>query len=267
MEWPDPRFVGAHAVIGLPEPLPQRPDVDDVFVAAVAEDFPNLVTRQTPLAGLQIAGPRLVLTSKSSQLIVSAGQADFDVRFYGDYITDVRRGLEFVGRKLASIRNGFEAVGLTPATIGVIANFQFSFKDTGENPALHILGTHLRSEVDPDHVQDAIARVALRVRDTYFVNLGVANYESRIWQRPILPGTPQPVTVKAWEGSIEDFGVELTVDINNGLEGRVNRRDPEVTEQGVAAVLALLERVAQETGPRFVETGEVRIEALIEEPA
>lgn len=267
MEIGAPRFVRGHAVLGLAGALPENAQLDETFIAAVASDFPNVVSRQPPLAGLP-AGlvPRLVLTSSSSQLVVTATQADFEVRFYGDYMTNVRSALEYVGRKLERIRQGFEAIEHTPTNIGVIATFNFSAMGQDERPAQHVLETHLNTEVDPELVQDAIARIALRVRDTYFVNLGVSNYEARVWERPIMPGAPQPV-IKAWEGKLEDTGVELTVDINNGLEVRTKQADVDVTSQGVQAVLELLERVAKDAGPRYVETGEIAVDALIEEPA
>lgn len=194
-------------------------------------------------------------------------QADFEVRFYGDYMSDVEKALEYVGRKLESIRQGLEAIDQTPTTIGVIATVHYSFKELDEGPAAHILRTHLRSDVDPELVQDAIARIALRVRDTYFVNLSVSNYEARVWQRPVFPGVNQTFAVKPWEGELQDVGVELGVDINNSLEGRVRGADAEVTEQGVRAVLAMLGRVATDAGSDFVGTGNVNLNQLIEEPA
>lgn len=40
--------------------------------------------------------PHLILGSSSSQLAISVAQADFEVRFYGDYLDDIARGLEYV---------------------------------------------------------------------------------------------------------------------------------------------------------------------------
>jgi hypothetical protein len=267
MELSSPRFMLAHGVLGLGKPLPSQPDLDEAFIAAVSDEFPNLVSRQSPLVSMPTPAPRLVLSSTSSQLVVSPAQLDFEVRFYGDYLSDVDRGLEYVNRKLETIRKGLASIDQTPATIGVIASFNFSFAEINERSAAHILKTHLRSEVDPDLIQDAVARLALRIRDTYFLNLTVANYEARAWERPVLPGAQQTFAVKPWEGTVQDVGVELTVDINNGLEGRLKEADAEVTGEGVRAVLALLGRVAQEVGPSFVERGEIKIDQLIEEPA
>lgn len=267
MDFSSPRFVLAHAVLGLPEPLAQNPAVDDAFMASVAHEFPNLMSRQPVLPNVPVVGPRLILASKSSQLALSAGQADFEVGFYGAYIDDIEKGLEYVGRKLDAVRQGFEAVKQTPANVGVVTKFNFSLKESGGDGAAHILSTHLRSAVDPGDVQDATARIAFKVRDKYFASFAVGNYETRVWQRPIFPGMAQTVAIKPWEATLQDFGIELTVDINNGLEGRVQEADAEVSEQGVAAVLAMLGKAARDAGPRFVESGDVQIADLVEEPA
>lgn len=267
MDVGSPHFAMAHAVLGLGHPLSPEPHLDETFIGAVGREFPNVVTRQPPLSGLPVQGPRVVLTSSSSQLVLSAVQADFEVRFYGEYATDLPRAMEYIGRKLDAVRLGFDSIGQRLTNVGAIATFHFSTKESGEHPAQHILATHLRSDADPDTVQDAVARIALRARDKYFINLGVSNYESRIWNRPIMPGAPQPIAVKPWEGTVDDVGIELTVDVNNGLEGRVKKTDPEVTAQGIQAVLDLLGRVATDVGPPFVETGDINSSFLVEEPA
>jgi hypothetical protein len=207
------------------------------------------------------------MMSMFSQLVLSPTQADFEVRFYGEYLEDLRRCLEYIHRKIDTVRRGLAAMDQTPATFGLIATLQFSFRDFDIGPAEHILRTHLRTEVDPTSVQDAFARVAVKVRDKYFVNLSVSNYESRLLQRPIMPGVMQAVALKSWEGNVEDFGVELGIDINNGLESRVQQADAEVTDQGVSAVIALLERVALTAGPQYVESARVAVDELIGEPA
>jgi hypothetical protein len=206
--------------------------------------------------------PHLVLASTSSQLALSAVQADFEVRFYGDYATDIERALEFVERKVRSILKGFDALGARPMMIGVIATLEFSFAGReGESPAEHILATHLRTSVDQEALQDALARVAIKVRDTYFVTMTVNNYESRIFERPILPGMTA-IQVRPWEGRVDDIGVQLVVDINNGLELRTQEQTPAVTDAGLGAVTRLLREIVETAGPEFVEFGNVSADAL-----
>src|SRR5438876_382247 len=83
------------------------------------------------------------------------------------------------------------------------------------------------------------ARVAVKLRDTYFLTMTVSNYESRIFERPILPGM-NVLQVRAWEGRLDDFGVQLMIDINNNLEIRTQEQTPVVTEEGLGAVMRLL---------------------------
>jgi hypothetical protein len=126
----------------------------------------------------------------------------------------------------------------------------------------HVLATHLKLDVDAADVQDALARVAVRVRDTYYVTMTVSNYESRLIDRPFLPNM-QAVTVRRWEGQVNDLGVQLDLDINNALEGLTLERDPVVTEDGVHAVVRMFKEVATSAAPVFVETGRVDVENLV----
>jgi hypothetical protein len=253
-------FAMAHGVLQFPTLLPRDPGRDEVFIAAVASEFPNVISRQSLPAETPPVTPHLVLGSTSSQLAVSAVQADFEVRFYGEYSTDIERGLEYVERKLRAILAGFDALGAQPMMFGLIATFNFSFREREDvTPAQHILQTHLRTSVDPDDLQDALARVAVKLRDTYFVTLTASNYESRIVERPLMPGLMQ---VRPWEGRVEDSGVQLVIDINNGLELRSSETVAAVTATGVGAVMRVLRELATASGPRFVESGEVSVEEL-----
>jgi hypothetical protein len=262
-----PVFVRAHGVLGLPNLLPSRAELDEGFITAVQDEFPTVVNRQPALAQAPMNMPRLVLASTSSQLALSPGQADFEVQFYGDYTTSADLALDYIHRKIEAIRRGLAAIGQTPSNIGLIFSTWFSFKERDEGPAAHILKTHLRIEADPETVQDSSAKIALKVADKYFINLTVTNYESRSFQRPILPGSQMPIMIKPWEGTIEDVGIELTLDINNVLENRVNEGSVEVTDQGVTAVLDLLRHLAEGPGTEFVESGTVNFDELVTEVA
>src|SRR5262245_27342092 len=95
-------FEMAHAVLQFPS-MVRDPARDEAFIAAVADQFPNVISRQALPAETPPVTPHLVLASSSSQLAISAIQADFEVRFYGEYITEVERGLDYVEQKLTSI--------------------------------------------------------------------------------------------------------------------------------------------------------------------
>jgi hypothetical protein len=249
-------------VLQFANPLPRDPARDEAFIAAVRGEFPNLVNRTLLPAESPPFTPHIMLASTSSQLAVSSAQADFEVRFYGEYLTDIQHGLQYVERKLDTVLAGFDAAGNSVAMIGLIATLHFSFRDMeGAEPAAHILGTHLRTPVDASEVQDALARVALKLRDTYFVTLTLSNYETRVLERPIMPGLSF-VRVRPWEGRVDDRGLELVIDINNNLEARAGNADPVVTAEGVRAVAGVLREIATTSGPDFAETGRLSAAAL-----
>lgn len=233
---------------------------DEAFIAAVRSEFSNVLNRVSLPAQAPPNAPHLTLASTSSQLAVSSVQADFEVRFYGDYLDDVDRALEYVERKLAVVFGAFEAIDAPVAAVGLIGTLHFSFTGRQDRPVDHILQTHLRTPVDPAEVQDAVARIAVRLRDTYFLNLTLSNYERRSLQRPLMSGAV--MRVRPWEGRVDDFGLELAMDVNNNLEARTQERDPEVTRDALHAVIGLLREVATDSGPRFAETGELSTERL-----
>jgi hypothetical protein len=264
MPFPPATIALAHAVVQFAAPQTRDPARDELFIGAVDAEFPNVITRQYLPSETPAVAPHLVLASTSSQLAVSAVQADFEVRFYGEeYVSDFGRAFEYVERKLMSLLQGLEAANIRPMTIGLITNLRFSFRAVDESPAIHVLTTHLRSEVDPDDVQDALARVALRVRDTYFVTLTVANYEMRTIERPLMPGGV--VQIRSWEGEVGDQGIELSIDVNNNLQALATGEAPSVTGETVGAVVALGRAVATSGGPVFVETGAIPVGDLATE--
>ena len=268
MDLPSPHFMGVQGVLGLPALLPHDPRLDETLIGELRQEFPNIVLRQPPLVGMPSEGPRIVLTSTSSQLVVSAAQADFQVRFYGDYPSALDKCLDYLHRKMEATRTALGSIDVVPANIGVVATLNFSFKQIDETPIAHILDKHLRTQIDPATVEDAVARLALKVRDKYFVSLRVADYEARMIQRPVMPGDmQQPMVVKPWEGTVEDHGIGLTVDINNVLESKIARQDAQVSGEGVTNVIELLRQVVSTAGPQFVESGELSADVLVGETA
>jgi len=237
------------------------PARDEMFIAAVRSEFPNVVSRQILPPDAPLAAAHLALTSESSQVTVSAVQADFQVQFYGEYVSDVNRGLDYLGRKLITIRQALEECGAGVFSVGLVAVFHFKDLDVEGGPTAHVIHTLTKLDVDPEVVQDAVVRMAVKVRDTYFVNLRVANYEIKQWERPIMPGQ-QAIRVRPWEGTTQEEGLELTVDINNRLEAITQGADPEVTDEGINAVVGMLKDVATTTGRQFVESGELSVESL-----
>lgn len=261
MALPSAQLLVAHAVLQVPTPLPIDPARDDVFVAAVRDEFPNVTARQLPPAGALPTLPYLTLASTSSQLACSLVQTDFEVRFYGDLLEDVAQAMDYVATKVQAVRRGFEAIGSTPSMVGLIGTLHFSLTGSEIDPVDHILHTHLGVDVGTSEVQDAQAKVALRISDTYFVNLTINNYELKAFQRPIMPGV-QFMQIRPWEGLVQDVGLELTVDINNNLEAQRLRANPEVTETGISEVVRLLDEISMNVGPAFAESGTITSDSL-----
>lgn len=257
MELPAARFVSGHGVLVLHEPLPAQAEFDESLIAALRSEFPSVVSRQPPLFGMPPNVPRLVLASSSSQLLITMAQADFEVRFYGEYPADPARCLTYLAHKLEAIRAALESLEASTATIGLVIAVQFSFKDLELSPVEHIQSTHLRIGTPPDSLQDALARVAVKVQDKYFVNLTISNYETRTSMRPAIPGVF--IRLRPWDTELTDSGIELTLDVNNVLEGRALGRDPTVTRAGIDAVIELAKNVILVSGPRLIERGELLV--------
>lgn len=90
-------------------------------MAKARREFPNIMSRQMlpPEAPSQI--PNLTLGGTSSQLALSSAQADFEVRFYGEYMRDLDRGLECVEKKIQAVLSAYQAIDVVPSLIGLVA--------------------------------------------------------------------------------------------------------------------------------------------------
>lgn len=269
MPLPTPTLLSVQGVLSYANQVAQDPAADEQFIAAIRHEFANVLNRQLLPADTPPQTPYMTLASTSAQLAVSAAQVDFQVRFYGDYLTNIEQGLDYAERKLTAVRGGLEAAGRQASILGLVSALHFSFDQDDapdEEPAVYIRQHHLQTDAPEDQLQDALVRVALRVRDTYFVNFTLSNYETRVLERPIMPGL-QAIRVRPWEGRVQDRGLELAVDINNGLEARVARDDPVITDDGIRAATAMLRRIAATAGPAFAESGAVSLEELVEASA
>ncbi len=105
-------------------------------------------------------------------------------------------------------------------------------------------------------------RLAFPLRDTYFLNFTMNNYESRVLERPVMPGVAL-IGVRPWEGRVMETGVELTLDMNNVLEARLHQAEPHVTQVALDSIAQTLQYVMTSAGPHFVETGELSLDDVI----
>ncbi|HLX31285.1 MAG TPA: hypothetical protein VKR79_00815 [Gaiellaceae bacterium] len=259
-----PVFQRAHAVFQLPG-LMRDPVKDEGFVQAVKGEFPNVIARQQLPVEMLGAAPHLVLASTSSQLALSALQVDFEVRFYGDYTTDIPLAVEYIERKLATVLDGLGAVGIEPIVLGLVGVLRFPFEaEEDDGPASHVAKALFKNELEPEAIQDARGSLAVRVRDTYFVTLTLSNYETRQVERPIMPGTAglAAIAIRPWDGDVAEVGIDLTIDVNNVLEARELAETPTITSVGVAATSKLFREIALTVGPKFAESGEISVEEI-----
>lgn len=210
--------------------------------------------------------PYLALQSTASRLAISAVGSELETRFYGDYEQDVDRSIDYLSGKVLAALRGWQAVDAPPAFIGVVLTLNLPFTVEDGEPARYIAERHLRQEVDASALQDAVARISVRVDETYFLTLAISNYETRAYDRPVFSGQ-QLLQVRPWEGTVEGRGIELTIDVNNKL-ALINREgDFTVDESTVASTLAMLKRAIQTAPTGFVENASLDLESLVHEEA
>jgi hypothetical protein len=102
--------------------------------------------------------------------------------------------------------------------------------------------------------------------DTYFVTLALGNYEQRAIQRPVFPGQ-QVLQVRPWEGTVQDRGIELTIDVNNKLALMNREGDFVVNEDTVRATIDIMRRAVEVAPEALVENASLDIDALVREEA
>jgi hypothetical protein len=251
-----PKFIAAQGI--LTPPLPTMGDAgrDKAFIAKAGEAFPSMVHR-TLASEVPPNAPYLVMASTSSRLAVSAAQADFQVRFYGDYEDDLARGLDYVERKLRTVLEAYGAVDTTVSSVGIVLTAHYSWKDRpGPSPVEHLREKHLRTDVPDDSVQDAFVRLALRSQDTYYVNITLSNFESRMVDRPMIPGM-NFMRVRPWEGKVDDFGIELAVDVNNNLQARVSGEEPVLTAEDLSRIVGVVRETVEMSSSSYIPNGTI----------
>jgi hypothetical protein len=261
MALPPPKFILARGVFELPVPAARTPDQDDRFIQAVREEFPNIAARQMLPMGLPSSLPYLALQSTASRLAISAVSSELETRFYGEYEEDAERCIEYLRRKLNATLRGWAAVGVTPSFVGLVMTMHFSFTEDDPSPAQFILEHHFRQEVHADALQDATAKVAVRADDTHFVTLTISNYEMRTHQRPVFSGQ-QLLQVRPWEGTVDDRGIELVIDVNNKL-ALINREgDIAVDDAALQGTFDLMIRAIATVPDDFVDAASLDVASL-----
>jgi len=262
---PPPQIQSGQVVFGLANPTARRPDIDDLFIRAVKDEFPVVANRQllAPEAPLQI--PYLVLQSTACRLAVSAVGAELEVRFYGDFTGDYIKCRAYLRAKALAVINGWAAATETvPAFVGIVLSTAFSFKDREESPVRHLIQTHLNLNIaDVNLLQDALARVSLRIEDRYFFTVTLSNYAAKVVERPMFAG--QVIQVKPWEGDVADIGITALIDVNNRLEAIIKRKDPRVNSDEFERILQIVD-AGMNAAPAYVEGGKLEVKLAAGEP-
>jgi hypothetical protein len=254
-----PKLSAAQVSVGVAAPVPASSD--QRFIDAARGEFPTLVARQDPPAGAPASLPHLALQSTTAQLAVSSVRSDLQKQFYGEFAADFDQALGYLSRKLHVILAAWRAAGAVPSFLGAVLQVQFPFTGEGPTPTGHLLSTFLRTEVDAAAVQDAQVRISFKLADRYFLSLQPSNYESKLLERPLLPG-PATLEVKPWEGVVNEVGVVLTIDINDRLRSINARADVPVEDDDLDDMLRVAKRTA-DASDEFIRTGALSVEALL----
>ena len=200
----------------------------------------------------------LVLASKSSQLSIGPGQAEFGVGFFGGHLRSLEGAMGYLRKKLGTLLSTLNGVDAHVLTAGVVLVVQFPF-DAGtssEDVLRQLLESQIRGDVPVDDVADVQVRLGLKVSDTYYVSLMVNNYESRSFQQIATPASPV-ISIRPWEGDVTELGIQLVIDVNNRLAVRQAESDTALDEGQLSEILDVVAAVAAGAGPEFVHTGRI----------
>jgi hypothetical protein len=265
MPLPNPAINASHGTLNvlLDRPLQRTDETNDRIAAALAPSFPSQSPAFQLPPGAPDDMPHLLLQSRSSQVALSRVQADFEVRFYDAYRSSFERTRAYVQEKMRAILAAWEAVGAEPVFADIALTLQYSMHEQGEqlSPAKQLLDAHLRHHVSPHHVEDAKILLSLRLRDHYFVNLGIGTYEARTISRPMLAGTQQQI-VRPWDGTVTDSGLQLDIAVNNRYYAIQRHEHPRVTNDELDAIVNLAWQIGQEQAAGLMEAGEIDLESL-----
>jgi hypothetical protein len=238
MPFPPLKIETAHGVIGvqLDEPQPRTKEASDALIAALRADFPSSVQQIPVQAGAPAEVPHLVLQSKSSHVLFSRVQADFEARFFGTHEADPEQCRGFVAEKMSALLAAWESGGAQPVMTGMIVTLHFVMPDDSDTPAVqHVLGKQLSADMSNEAVNEAKVQLGLRLHDHFFVTIGIGTYEGRQVNRAIVPGVSTAV-IRPWDAELVEEGIEVTVDVNNRLRPQVEKKHTRVDQNEMLRV-------------------------------
>lgn len=267
MPFPEPSFAAAHGVVRLEDPVARRPENDERFAAAIASEFPTRGHQQILPPEVPPGIPHMIIQSGSSQVAVASVQADFEVQFYGDYVSSAALCFDYINRKMLALLRGWQALEAKVAVVGLELKMHFSFSGQDEmTPIAHMLDKHVRVEFDSDSLREVTTQFGAKLLDHYFVNIALATYEARALERPIMPGA-QHLVVRPWEGTVADTGLEITIDLNNRYRAVIARAFDAVDDAELGAVIDMSRRLAERCAVPYARDGVIDLATLHREPA
>lgn len=232
MPFPPLKIEMAHGVLGVPldEPQPRSREAVEVLSAALRADFGASVQTIPVKDDATSDAPHLVLQSKASHVLFSRVQADFDVRFFGSHRGDPEACRIFVADKMSALLKAWAASGAQPVLAGMIITLHFEYPDDSDaRPAQHMLEELFAPGLASDAIRDAKMQLGLQVQDHFYLTLGIGTYQAQEVSRAMVQGTSN-VVIRPWEAEVVEEGIELTVDVNNRLRAKSERKHTRVDE-------------------------------------
>jgi hypothetical protein len=265
MPLPDPNINGSHCALTglLDQPVPRSEGTSTRLAAALSAEFPSPGPIVPLPPGAPDDLPHMILRSRSSEVTFSSVQADFEVRFYDEYRRSFSNTREYVLSKMGAILLAWESIGAHPVFAEARLSLQYPMHERPDLPAAaaHLVETHLRNPIPPEHLQDAGIVLALHLADHYAVALNIGTFEARTITRQALAGTRQSV-VRPWEGAVTDSGLQLDIAVNNRYYAVHHREHPRVTAEELEAVVNLAWRFGEHHATLLIETGGIDVATL-----
>jgi len=265
MPLPDPNINGSHCnlTVLLDQPLPRTESTSTQLAARLSSEFPSPGPIVPLPPGAPDDLPHMILRSRSSEVTFSSVQANFEVRFYDDYRRSFTSTREFVLNKMRAILAAWESIGARPVFAEAHLSLQYSMHERPDlsGAAAHLVDTHLRNHIPPEHLQDARIVLGLHLADHYSIALNIGAFEARTITRQAVAGTRQSV-VRPWEGTVTDSGLQLDITVNNRYYAVHRREHPRATIEELEAVVSLAWRFAEHHATPLMETGNIDVATL-----
>ncbi len=263
MALPPLKYVNAHGVLNVPvdKTTPRSDEVKNVLAQSLQGLFQGRAEQELPPEAPEEV-PFLILPGRSSQIFFSQVQADIQLEFHDHYETKGELCKTLVAERMERLLRAWAAVGAEPVWQGLI----ITLRAPTEEAADHIFEALLRPEDGRDSVHEAKVQLVLRLRDRYFVNLSVSQYEHRTITREVTGAGGQLGPIRPWEGEVTGRGLELTVDINNRYRALVEKRHTIVDAEQIVAMNDLAWQIVEQIARPYAIEGVLNV-AAIEEAA